>query len=361
MKKKICCIVLTLWLLCTPAWAQDADISQEVELPAGWEEVLDEAPITAEDFKEMTLPDYLGIAARAVQGQLKAPLRLFAKLCGILLLAALAQSLSAQKPGEELTAVLDTVVTLAVFSLCGNTLLDLLEVLRSAIESSRTYLVSFIPVFASALTACGQPGGAALYSGLFFTAATFIANLLCQVMFPLSKMFLAMDATACVGGGLDLSGLAAVLRKWSKWLLGFSATVFTALMTLQGTFTQSADTVALKTGKFLLGSSIPVVGRAVSDAMGGVLAGMKLLKGTAGFAVVAVVVALFAPVLIQCFLYGAVFAAGGMVATATGAGRSAKLFSGLADCVGLYASMAFFFSFVVTSATILMILFGSGG
>ena len=174
-------------------------------------------------------------------------------------------------------------------------------------------------------------------------------------------MFLAMDATACVGGGLDLSGLAAVLRKWSKWLLGFSATVFTALMTLQGTFTQSADTVALKTGKFLLGSSIPVVGRAVSDAMGGVLAGMKLLKGTAGFAVVAVVVALFAPVLIQCFLYGAVFAAGGMVATATGAGRSAKLFSGLADCVGLYASMAFFFSFVVTSATILMILFGSGG
>ena len=356
MKKLLLCILLLTVSLAAPVYA---DMIVPEEVPADWEDVIEQAPITADEFSEMTLPDYTDAVWNAVSGQLQEPLRLFAKVCALLLLSALARSLCAEDGG--LTAVLDTVVTLSAFSLCGGTLLGLLEVLHQAVESSRVYLAAFIPVFASALTACGQPGAAAVYSGFFFAAATLVTHLLCQAAFPLIKVFLAMDATACVGGGLDLSGLAAVLRRWCRWILGFCATIFTALMTLQGTFAHSADSLALKTGKFLLGSSVPVVGRAVSDAMGGVLAGLRLLKGTVGFAAVAVVVALFAPVLIQCLLYGAVFAAGEMVAAATGAGKSIRLFKGMADCVGLCAAMAFFFCFVVTSATILMILFGSGG
>lgn len=350
-------VLLLVCLTAVPVWAQQDQPAQE--LPSDWQEVLDEAPVTAEEFREMGLSELLQKAAQAVARQLTQPLRLFAKLCAILLLAGLARSLCAGEDG--LAAVLDTVTTLSAFGLCGGALLGLLDVLYRAVESGRVYLAAFIPVFASALTACGQPGAAAVYSGLFFAASSLVASLLCTFAFPLAKISLAMDAAACVGGGLDLSGLAGTLRRWSRWLLGFCATAFTALMTLQGAFAQSADSLALKAGKFLLGSSVPVVGRAVSDAMGSVLAGLKLLKGTVGFAAVAVIAALFAPVLIQCILYGAVFAAGQMVAAATGAGKSARLFRGLADCVGLCAAMAFFFCFVVISATVMMVLFGSGG
>ena len=79
--------------------------------------------------------------------------------------------------------------------------------------------------------------------------------------------------------------------------------MFGALIGLQGIFAQSADTLALKTGKFLLSSGVPVVGRAISDAMGSVLAGLKMLKGTVGFAVIAVIAVSFLPLLIQCCAY----------------------------------------------------------
>ena len=98
----------------------------------------------------------------------------------------------------------------------------------------------------------------------------------CRVGLPLTRVLLALNATAAVGSTLDLSQLTASVCRWTKWLLTFCATVFGALIGLQGIFAQSADTLALKTGKFLLSSGVPVVGRAISDAMGSVLAGLKM-------------------------------------------------------------------------------------
>ena len=349
--KRLACLAAMLFCVAAagvPALAQEAagdSGSGQSGIPEEWAQVTQEAPMTAGDFSGMTLSDWLEKGAEILRESLHEPLRLLARLCGLLLLAAL----------------VDTVVTLAVFTLCSSCMLALTGVLQDAIETSRVYIISFVPVFASVLTACGQVGGAALYSGFFFGAAMVMADILCRVGLPLTRVLLALNATAAVGSTLDLSQLTASVCRWTKWLLTFCATVFGALIGLQGIFAQSADTLALKTGKFLLSSGVPVVGRAISDAMGSVLAGLKMLKGTVGFAVIAVIAASFLPLLIQCCAYHLVFSAGNIVASATGGTKSAKLLSGLSDCVSLYISMVVFFSLIVISSTLVMILLGNGG
>ena len=108
-------------------------------------------------------------------------------------------------------------------------------------------------------------------------------------------------------------------------------------------------------------SSIPVVGKAVSDAMGSVLAGLKMLKGGVGFAAVAVVAAAFLPMMLHCVAYQFFFVALQSVAGALELHRTEKLLGGLGQCAGLLLAMAFFFCFVVVSATMVMILLGNGG
>ena len=77
--------------------------------------------------------------------------------------------------------------------------------------------------------------------------------------------------------------------------------------------------------------------------------------------VIAVIAVSFLPLLIQCCAYHLVFSAGNIVASATGGTKSAKLLSGLSDCVSLYISMVVFFSLIVISSTLVMILLGNGG
>ena len=342
--KRLACLAAMLFCVAAagvPALAQEATGDSgngQSGIPEEWAQVALEAPMTAGDFSGMTLSDWLEKGAEILRESLHEPLRLLA-----------------------LAGLVDTVVTLAVFTLCSSCMLALTGVLQDAIETSRVYIISFVPVFASVLTACGQVGGAALYSGFFFGAAMVMADILCRVGLPLTRVLLALNATAAVGSTLDLSQLTASVCRWTKWLLTFCATVFGALIGLQGIFAQSADTLALKTGKFLLSSGVPVVGRAISDAMGSVLAGLKMLKGTVGFAVIAVIAVSFLPLLIQCCAYHLVFSAGNIVASATGGTKSAKLLSGLSDCVSLYISMVVFFSLIVISSTLVMILLGNGG
>ena len=262
--KRLACLAAMLFCVAAagvPALAQEAagdSGSGQSGIPEEWAQVALEAPMTAGDFSGMTLSDWLEKGAEILRESLHEPLRLLARLCGLLLLAAVGKSMCTERTSPELAGLVDTVVTLAVFTLCSSCMLALTGVLQDAIETSRVYIISFVPVFASVLTACGQVGGAALYSGFFFGAAMVMADILCRVGLPLTRVLLALNATAAVGSTLDLSQLTASVCRWTKWLLTFCATVFGALIGLQGIFAQSADTLALKTGKFLLSSGVPV-------------------------------------------------------------------------------------------------------
>ena len=341
-------------------WDEDPP-DGDPQIPEDWDRIVEDAPMTAQEFSAMTLPDWLAWLGQQLRQSIRRPLQLLAKLCGVLLLAAVGQSLCADRTSPELAGLVDTIAALAVFALCAAPVTALNELLEDAVQTSRAYIVSFVPVFASVLTACGQAGSAALYNGTFFSIAMVITDVLCRVGLPFSRLLLAMTAASAASGTEALSRLTETVCKWTKWLMTLCATVFGALMGLQSVFAQSADTLALKTGKFIVGSSVPVVGRAISDAMGSVLAGMKLVKGTVGFAAIAVIAAAFFPLLLQCCIYRMLFAAGEIAAAAFGGGKGAKLLSGLADCVGIYISMIAFFSLIVISATMMMILLGNGG
>lgn len=353
----LACLGLLACLLAVPALAEEGESAvPEGEIPAQWQQVMEEAPMTQEEFQSQTAQGWLALAGEALQEAAQAPLRLFLKLCGILLLLAAAKTLCTENERQ-----FEWLAALCVFALCSQDFTALIAQMETALSECKAYLVSFVPVFASVLASCGQAGSAAIYSGLFFTAALLVCDVLCNVGLPAVRIFLAFHVTGCVGGGVDLSGLALSLCRAFKWVLGLCATLFGALISLQGVFAQSADTLALKTGKFILGSSIPVVGKAVSDAMGSVLAGLKMLKGGVGFAAVAVVAAAFLPMMLHCVAYQFFFVALQSVAGALELHRTEKLLGGLGQCAGLLLAMAFFFCFVVVSATMVMILLGNGG
>ncbi len=334
--------------------------AQEVEIPAQWQDVLDEAPISSQEFQQTSLSDWLEILFGSILENAVRPFQLMAKLCALMIAAALARAFCGQESTEG-AQIIDMVTALSAFVLCAASLSGLFEVLQGAMKTVQSYLASFIPVFASVLTACGQVGSAAIYTGLFFGGVNLIVAVVCAAGFPITQVSMALSAMACMCSLLDFSRMAQLVLKASKWLLALCGTAFTALMTLQSVFAQSADNLALKAGKFLLGSTVPVVGRAVSDALGSVIAGMQVMKGSIGFVLIAVIAAAFFPIILQCLLYKIVFMACEIGAGALGTEKSRKLMTCFSECTGLYASIACFFCFVVVASTILMVLLGSGG
>ena len=133
------------------------------------------------------------------------------------------------------------------------------------------------------------------------------------------------------------------------------------MLGLQSVLAQNADTLAIKTGKFLISSSIPVVGSVASDAMGSVLSGLRVLKGSLGFAAIAVLAIDFLPILLQSAFYYLAYQLGGAVSKAFGLNRAGRVLEGMGQAVGICVSFLVFFFMLVVLSTALMITMGGGG
>ncbi len=332
-----------------------------IEIPQEWQEIIDDAPITYEEFQKTGPENMIEKILTELKYKMLEPLRLFARICAVIILVSLAKSVSNTGAKTDILNLLEIIAAITVFTICSTHVLALTSDVHAAIQDGNVYMTAFIPVFATIIVSSGYVGTSAVYSGTFFAVCALITTFFNNFIIPCTRILLAMHATSAVDTALDLSKLAHTFSRWLKWMLTIVSALFVTVLGLQTTLASNADSAALKAGKFLLGSTIPVVGRAVSDAMGTVLAGLKVVKGSLGFAAIAVVLASVLPIILQCVAYYLTFVMCSFVAGATGNNKTEKMFVGFASCVGIFITVMLLFAAMITVATSMMIILGTGG
>ena len=102
----------------------------------------------------------------------------------------------------------------------------------------------------------------------------------------------ALPAAGMLGLGLGaaealqpggLCGMAAArLQKAAAAAAGLASGLFTAVLGVKHVAAAAADSVAAKGFRFLIGGSVPIVGSAVGEALGSVVAGLSVLRAGIG-------------------------------------------------------------------------------
>ena len=114
---------------------------------------------------------------------------------------------------------------------------------------------------------------------------------------------MALGITSAVSSGINLSGIIKMISKFTKWILGFVMTLFSAFLTIKQIIASGLDSVSDRAVKFSLTSFVPVAGAALSEAYKSVESSVGLLKSGVGvFALIAVAV-MFLPVFLECLLW----------------------------------------------------------
>ncbi len=252
-------------------------------LPADARQLLQELGITEVDHETLfhlnlngilnVLLKTAGLLTREIGGVMGA-------VWGILLLSVLLDSVRPE--GGALPRVLHMASVLA----CSMVILPPLQTLMSEVQTVMTaaasFQVVFVPVFAGILAAGGQTVTAGKYAALTIGAAQSGGVLLSSVILPLLRTTLAMSVVSAVAPSVRMDGLCGWVRKTMTTLLSLMMTLFMTVLSLHGAVGGAADSLADKTVQFILGSSIPVVGGALSQAYGTVRGSIRLLKATVG-------------------------------------------------------------------------------
>lgn len=350
-------ILLLMETVVPAAYALDAQSGQTDPAERQAQELIEQAPLTLEQFVSDPVGSLWEAFGDAVFAALRQEAGEYARLFTFLLLGGV---LMLCIPAARDMPLLELICTAGAFLLAASPVLGLVTEFCGRVLGWKNYLLSFIPVFSAVMISGGQPTSASVYSGFFLSVMTLLAEGIDQFALPLMQCFLALSAAGALSGSEEAGTVCEFAGRAMQKAVKLAAGAFTAIMGLQRIFGASVDNAALRVGK-TLGSTVPVIGQTLTAASEAILSAAAVLKAGLGFAAVAVIGAEFVPLYLRillhllflhlCVLLSALFGLGGCV----------RLFRCMAAALETVGALAVLFFSMVIVATALMLSFGNGG
>ena len=227
---------------------------------------------------------------------------LFFSLFGVLILSAVLRRLQSSFSREgmgipgELCSSLCIVVCITPW-------------LENMVASGEAYLRSLAamcdgvtPIACALFVASGNLTAAATVNASLMLVYTLIQNIIEVFYIPIIHFLFALSVVSYVGGVIRLDSIGRFVRQLFTWLLSLLTLVLSLVMGIQHSLALNVDTFSIRTVKFALSNVIPLVGGAISDAIGTVAGSLNIIKGACGTLGIVGVIVLLTPPLIHMLL-----------------------------------------------------------
>lgn len=229
-----------------------------------------------------------------VQGILN-PLSLLGKLIGIMLICSIASSLSDDKSHSD--KILETVAALATIGVTYEYLSEALAAVVEMLTSLGGFMVSYVPVFVSVVTASSAALSASGYYVALLALCEVVAIAANKILPAISSVIIATSIAESVSPLNDCT-FATAVKKVTNRVIAFLSTIFVGVLSINSIVGASADSVAVRSAKFAASSFVPVIGSAVAEAYTTVRGSLSLVRSATGaFGIIAVVFIALRPIM----------------------------------------------------------------
>ena len=270
-----------------------------------------------------------GMAAENSGGPLSGLVTITALMLVCSMLSAYKNTLSG-----DVSETLNTVCALCVSGAVALPASQMISSAGGVVVCCANLFLAYIPIVTAMIATSGSPLSSASYYAAAIAAGEGAARASADVLVPFLNMLLGLGVTAGVSPHIRLDGLISMLSRALKWCMGLMMTVFTAVLSFRQLLSGSLDSVGGRLARFALGSFVPIVGSALSEAYGTVQGSISTLKSGLGVFVIIAVAVTFLPLVLQTFLWSLTI----------WTGRAAAQVMGLTQTAGLLESLGAVFS-----------------
>lgn len=250
-------------------------------------------------------------------------------------------------------------------SVCTCTLVPIfshINTVVNAIKAGSVFMLSFVPMYSSfALLGSSKLTELGSSATLLF-AAEAVSMLSSFVILPLLCGYLAMGICSSVSTLPFAANLCKGVKKAMIWIMSLIFTVFLGVIGIQSTLLSAAENLGTKTAKFMLNSSVPLVGGVLSESLATVIAGVKLLRSSASIYAIIALAAIILPPLLQTLMWQLVIKVSDIVTDMFSLSGAKKVLLPVADALSLVSGILLFvFALFVISLSVITVNSGGGG
>ena len=371
--RKLKCLSIILFMFCfaLSAHAESEDLFDEQMETIGanslfeslndeQKEILENLGITKlsyEAFLNITPRKVFDLFYQILMNEYKTPLGYTVTVSIIIIAVSIASQFMSND--DKFTRLIST-FSLVCISLCVIVPLgECLSRVLSAIKVSADFMLALIPVLVAVLTVSGNPAAAFTYNSLCFYAAQIVVAISSGFVRPLIQTTLSLSMMGGLTDSVNFERIIQFVKRFTMFLISFISSMFITMLSLKGMLSASADTVAVRGIRFMIGNLIPVVGGAISDAYSSISGTLILVKNTAAVFGIVAVAFLNLPVLIECVCWVLSFACVSTVSELFSQNKTASLIRSVSSCVVMMTVMLLFIIIVfILSIGLVMLMKG---
>ncbi|MEG1984804.1 MAG: hypothetical protein RR009_05910 [Oscillospiraceae bacterium] len=278
---------------------------------------------------------------------MKTPVTIFGLVIAVCLMYSILTGMTSVRiMPQNITVKVSVCIAVALTVSAG--VINLLQTTLATIETSRKFVLGFVPVFSGIMISGGSIGSALI--GL--SAA--ISEIVALIVKPLIGIMIGLSVVAGIYDN-GFYSLVSAIKRTVMWILGISTSVFLGLVKLQTIVASKGDSFAFRTSRFIVGSAIPVIGSSVSEALSTVTGGLSVIKSTTGIIGVISLCAIFIPQIINCVLSGMSLYFASVIGEMIGAAEPANAVRSIKSCIDIMiAVLALYFMIIVICTAVMM-------
>lgn len=220
-----------------------------------------------------------------------------------------------------------------------------------SIDNIKVQVEVVTPVLVTLTVLTGGSGAGAIYSpsALFISGGA--VEIVSGLIFPATVGIIVINFISKLSPDLSFSGTSKLIKSILKWVIGITLAIFSIFITVQSTGASLFDGIFFKATKYLVGSSVPIVGNFLSAGVDMIVAAGSVIKSSVGMLGIVLLIIEVAPPVILFAAFSLILKFVAAVVQPIGEGTLFSLFSDLAGDIEYFiaglCTVAFMYALVV--------------
>lgn len=249
-----------------------------------------------ESYKEtgsigLTMKDFVHSFTEFIFKEITGNSRLLVELLFIGLLCAVLQNIQSSFENESTAKIAYYACFLIMVMIIIKSFALTIQLGRDTINNMIEFINAMMPPLMFLLASVGGFASAAALDPIMMFVIKITSDIIRDIVLPMTILVVILNIVNTMSDTIKISKLAGLVKQINLWVLGFIMTVFVAFVTIRSSASATLDQVTLKSAKFAVDNFIPVIGKALSDAITTVAGYSLILKDAVS--IVGLVIMLF--------------------------------------------------------------------
>ncbi len=228
----------------------------------------------------------------------KDALKLLARILGVLVLAAVMNTVKASFSSSGVSNAFSICASCAVFLVAVSAQAEVISSTAEYFSRLCIFANTVLPLGGALYAMGGNVAGAVVHHSSLTFFMVIVENLCAKTALPVCGICMALSAVNTVAPEMNISGISGFFKKTYTSFLGLVMTVFITVMGTQSLLASKADNVSSKAAKFAIGNMIPTVGSALSNTFGAVSSSVEYIRASVGAVGIVAIILMVVPTIL---------------------------------------------------------------